>query len=319
MRSLCLLLTCLVPLLALEVGQPAPALDDLDWVQGSAPDFSQQWTVVEFWATWCPPCVASIPHLSKLNSHYGERLAVVGISNEDRVTVEPFLAEQGESMNYAVAVSGTSPARDAYMDGINGIPHAFLVNPHGSVIWHGHPMELDQVIEQAMAGTYDPQRAGKISALEDRIEQAAQASDLDAVLSAGCELLSHAPGHDLAHRAVVYVAQNRDDAALYRSQLTTIDISKLSAHDANALAWTLLTNSELPYRNLDVAVAAARRAASAAPEDAAIADTLARAHYLIGDIAGAISEQQRAISLDDNTGLRATLAYYQQAAALAAP
>ena len=128
----------------LDVGATAPALTGVAWTKGAAPVFSSQYTIVEFWATWCPPCRTSIPHLSQLNTRYGDRLAVVGLSNEDAATVRAFVDQQGEAMNFNV---GTADPRSAvfqhYMGGVDGIPYAYLVDPTGVVVWAGDPMAID--------------------------------------------------------------------------------------------------------------------------------------------------------------------------------
>ncbi len=50
--------------------------------------------VVEFWATWCGPCLVSMPHLSELKQEYGDQVTIIGITNEDEGTVEAFLASE---------------------------------------------------------------------------------------------------------------------------------------------------------------------------------------------------------------------------------
>ncbi|MFW5845746.1 MAG: TlpA family protein disulfide reductase, partial [Planctomycetota bacterium] len=145
---LSLLILCTGLAAALEVGQPAPALGDPTWIKGEAPtlDDGEQWTVVEFWATWCGPCRTSIPHLTRLQEEYADSLTIVGLSNEDTATVRPFVENMGADMAYAVGADAQQ-AYQSYMAGISGIPHAFLVDPTGVVAWHGHPMQMDSILE----------------------------------------------------------------------------------------------------------------------------------------------------------------------------
>ena len=56
--------------------------------------FKDKVIIVEFWATWCPPCRQSIPHLSKLQEKYKDKVVVIGISGEDRGVVEKYFKEQ---------------------------------------------------------------------------------------------------------------------------------------------------------------------------------------------------------------------------------
>ena len=114
---------------------------------GTAPEFKGKATIVEFWATWCPPCRASIPHLNEINKKFKDKgLVVIGISDETKEKVEKF--QKDVPMEYHVAVGGAAIQGKF---GIDGIPHAFVVGKDGKIAWEGHPMRLtDEVIEKAL-------------------------------------------------------------------------------------------------------------------------------------------------------------------------
>ena len=116
----------------------------------SLAEFKDKVVVLEFWATWCPPCRQSIPHLSKLQEKYKDKVVVIGISGEDRETVESFVKEQKE-MKYRVAIDDSDKTGEIYMAGfgVDGIPHAFMIK-EGKIIWHGHPLELDDELAKAV-------------------------------------------------------------------------------------------------------------------------------------------------------------------------
>lgn len=97
--------------------------------------------IVEFWATWCPPCRASIPHLNELYKKYRDKgLVVVGITNENDNLVEKFMKQV--PMEYSVAQDKGDDWGKQF--GIQGIPHALLVDKTGKIVWEGHPMELKE-------------------------------------------------------------------------------------------------------------------------------------------------------------------------------
>ena len=67
-----------------KLGTPAPPLTGLEWVKNGPVEMKPGTVyVVEFWATWCPPCRVSIPHLTELQHKYKDKnLVIVGISTE---------------------------------------------------------------------------------------------------------------------------------------------------------------------------------------------------------------------------------------------
>lgn len=95
--------------------------------------------IVEFWATWCPPCRKSIPHLNEIYKKYKDKgLSIIGISDEDKAVIEKFT--QTTPMDYTVAIDKDDAFSKPF--GIKGIPHAFLVDKTGKITWAGHPMKL---------------------------------------------------------------------------------------------------------------------------------------------------------------------------------
>ena len=105
--------------------------------------------VVEFWATWCPPCRRSIPHLIELHDKYKkDGLVIVGLSDESKDKVEPF----AKQMNMSYIVGFGSKSFQEY--GVNAIPAAFVVSPEGKVLWQGNPLDtenFENAIKDALA------------------------------------------------------------------------------------------------------------------------------------------------------------------------
>lgn len=173
------LLLSLPAIQAAALGDPAPELQISEWTKGKAVKLAEgkgkTIYVVEFWATWCPPCRTSIPHLTKLQAKFKDKNVVfVGVSNEKATVVKPFVEKQGDKMEYVVAVDDNNRTSKAYMGayGINGIPHAFIVDKEGRVVWHGHPMaDLEKTLEQLVAGTYDLNQAKKRIRAEKLLEE----------------------------------------------------------------------------------------------------------------------------------------------------
>ena len=171
-----LLLTCALALTACsatetkgKIGSPAPALSGMTWIQGGPVELKKgQVAVVEFWATSCPPCRATIPHLNEVYKQYATNdVVLVGISNESPEKVKAFIKQMGDKMTYPVAI-GSQEVYAGYMGafGVNGIPHAFVVGADGNVAWHGHPMDnLEKAIDAALAkaGAKAPAARGPVT------------------------------------------------------------------------------------------------------------------------------------------------------------
>ncbi|MFP4501861.1 MAG: redoxin family protein [Candidatus Hydrogenedentota bacterium] len=169
---------------ALEIGDPAPALAIDTWTKGEAVKLKElaekdKVTVVEFWATWCPPCRTSIPHLTELQKKYKDKAVFIGVSAEDADTVKPFVEKMGEKMTYHVAVDKDDKTTKAYMEPFNvsGIPHAFLVDKEGRLVYHNHPMEpaFEEALAAAVEGEFDLDAAQKRMNEEQTINEAINA------------------------------------------------------------------------------------------------------------------------------------------------
>lgn len=114
-------------------GKPAPELE-LTTLDGSPLRLSElkgRRVIVDFWATWCGPCVMEIPHFIQLQQeHSTNDLVIVGISAEDRAVLKPFASAR--SMNYPVA-SSMGQELPAPFDRIRAIPTTFFLDREGNI------------------------------------------------------------------------------------------------------------------------------------------------------------------------------------------
>jgi len=282
-----LAVACTWTLSAAELGMDAPELQIKDWVKGKAIDLKaekgKQITVVEFWATWCQPCRASIPHLSELQAKYKDKgVTVVGVSDETVPKVKPFVEKMADQMNYVVAVDDARKTTAAYMEGfgVTGIPHAFIVDKQGRIAWHGHPMAgLDEALEDIVNGRHD-------------IESAKRSFNAEKSMRDYFELVA-------------------DGVATPKSKELGESILKDASGNAelmNQFAWILLTHPRLKNPDHELAGKAAKAAYDASKgKNASIVDTYARAQFIRGKVQEAVDLQKKAIDLCTEADLKPQL------------
>lgn len=134
-----------------EVGESAPEISAKAWINLKTPltlaSLRGKVVLLDFWATWCGPCVQGIPHLNELQRKYaGKTFQLLTFVEEGHQTMDKFLKHT--PVEYAIGLEST--ALEDY--GITGIPHAFVVNQAGKIIWHGHPAEpeMEKAISDAL-------------------------------------------------------------------------------------------------------------------------------------------------------------------------
>lgn len=113
-------------------GRPAPdfTFSSLSGQRVTLSQLRGKVVLVDFWATWCPPCRTAMPHLEKLHQEFGEKgLVVLGVTNEDAGTVRPFVKENKVTFTILLDPQGTS-AR-AYR--VTGIPRTLIIDREGKV------------------------------------------------------------------------------------------------------------------------------------------------------------------------------------------
>jgi peroxiredoxin len=110
---------------------PAFTLTDLEGKPVSLSEFRGKVVVLDFWATWCPPCKREIPDFVDLQKEYGSQgVQIVGIALDEPDKVKAFARQNG--MNYPVLL-GTDDVSLRY-GGIEGIPTTFIIDKSGKIV-----------------------------------------------------------------------------------------------------------------------------------------------------------------------------------------
>ncbi|MEQ9408471.1 MAG: redoxin domain-containing protein [Fuerstiella sp.] len=318
----------------LKIGSPAPPIHAANFVKGEAvSEFTKdQVYVVEFWATWCGPCIQSMPHMAGLQTEYGDKVTFIGVSNEDESTVRNFLQkEQSEGktwddvITYRMALDNEEgQINQNYMRAAKqrGIPTAFIVGADSRIEWIGHPMTMDEPLQQIVDGSYDREAAVKAfeaqrqaEAVQMKVRQFFNSGEFDKAVAAIDEALELTPDSAslLLMKAQALGAAGKNDESA-KAFDAAVDKTWEDSRMLNAIAWQLAT--AIPDADMAVALKAALRASELTKnEDGSIMDTVARVYYEQGNFKEALAWQQKAVAaLPDNAELKASLARYEEAA-----
>lgn len=119
------------------IGSQAPPIQVTEWITSRPPDLTGRVYVLEFWATWCPPCVQSIPHMIELaNKYKNSAVSFIAIS-VDRTSEPVKRMVKSKGITYHVGMDNGLSEKYS----VRGVPSAFIIDRSGKVAWQGHPME----------------------------------------------------------------------------------------------------------------------------------------------------------------------------------
>jgi thiol-disulfide isomerase/thioredoxin len=309
----------------LNIGDPAPPLAVSSFVKGDKVEkFEPGKTyVVEFWATWCGPCKASIPHLTELAHQYkdkGVQMIGVDVFEQDTTLVEPFVKEMGDKMDYTVALDmvaeggepneGTMATTWLKAAEEHGIPIAFVVRD-GKIQWIGHPMSMEEPLAKIVAGDWNAESMGR-----ERLAKKQTEKKLDEI---GATLMAFQRAKNYKGMAATIDEATASDAALakqlawmkFMALCNGADVERglqlgetLKKDDwdnAGMLNRNAMNVVDPSVENVDprvakLAVEFATRANELTKEqNFQVLDTLAQAKFRAGDFTGAVDSEEKAI------------------------
>lgn len=312
------------PPVTLKVGDQAPALVAEKWIKGNpVKEFEKgRVYVMEFWATWCGPCRASMPHLSEIARKYKKNADVISFNVKELIAaknkdgdyiskVERFVKRLGDGMDYAVAVDVRENVMwDTWLaaSGMYGIPAAYIIDKDGRIAWIGHPASLEDPLEMVIAGTYNEEGKAKLAekvkahkekvkGMNEALKTAEEAKDYKKAADIVDQLMAASPGSGyLAAKKYKYLEQS--------------DVKKAHAYALEAMKTyendplTLQSISEQIGTDYKLALKLMQKAAAKCDsEDPYAVANLAKAYYKAGELTKAIETQQRVIDILNDTSL----------------
>ena len=278
-----------------SVGDVAPVLTVERWIKGSPVRIGPGTNifVVDFWATWCGPCLKGIPELTALQKKYADKgVIIIGISDEQPAKVAEFVTAQGAGMEYRVAVDSSKRSMRNWHTafGANGIPHAFIVGTNGIVLWHDNPLgNLEWSLEKVVNGTFDLERSKNLETGDRYVKQ---------------------------YTAMVYKPNAADKAAPIGEKILAEYTRDWRI--PNRLARAILTDPQVRSRDLPLALRAASKSVELTKRRASDAlEMLARAQFATGNKSEALATANEAIKVcrdaSDLKDLQEMIALYEKA------
>jgi thiol-disulfide isomerase/thioredoxin len=350
MRYAYLLLLCILAIAApaqepepprFNIGDRAPALRVSHWLKGEPVEQFKKGSiyVVEFWATWCKPCIAGMPHLSALAREYKGRIAVVGVDVYERKTtpmsrIQAFVDSMGQRMDYNVAKEDSTFMETNWLADFDtkegGIPMAFVVDGQGKVAWIGYPHDLDSVLRRVVAGGWDCD----VALAERKLKKRLFEIDMDAGFDLQGYLVTHNDVRDPARSdsilAMIHAILLKEPSLKYEDRISAYtfgallktDPAKAYAYGKEMLAATTYGRQleSIVYGNIQtlgdslqlsadlyrLGIEAYREEIELYPETSDVVgayDHMAGWYWRIHDKRGAVACEQKAIETLQNGGL----------------
>lgn len=326
----------------LTIGSKAPDLDIEHWISDNDGLFQHTTSietgkiyVIDFWASWCAPCVAAMPELAELQKKFSDdNVQVISVSDEDLETIEDFLKRRvrddqaertyGElTHTYCLTTDPDKSVKKDYFRGAKqfGIPCSFIIGKTGLVEWIGPPKSLEKPLKQVIDDQWDRdsfvvkfnrqqeqhQRATairlKMIQTMGELQEYVNKNEPGKAVSMIDELMTDSDFQDAlpvfkSMRLQIMINANLEGAHIALKEFT--EEHKDDGQALNTIAWGIyqkyVAGGNVSRELLEQTKITAECAVEAIPESGAILDTLAHMIYVVDrDLDKAIEVQKRAV------------------------
>jgi thiol-disulfide isomerase/thioredoxin len=314
----------------LKVGDAAPPIVAEKWIKGSpVTQFAPgQLYIIEFWATWCGPCRAAMPHLSEIARRYKGKITVIGFNvleldaaknkDGDYITkVSNFVKNLGDGMDYTVAAdvrAGTMHKTWLSAAGIGGIPSSFIIDGNGKIAWIGHPVVLDDAIALVMSGQMDEKKGKALwpafraknnerMAIAAQVEELSKKGETEKAVTLIDPLIAETVLGKSPFVIIKYNLLKKLDAA--KAGKYALELMKTYANDPLTLqdvARTIVNNDNAEDKTIALKIME-QAVKKSAPDDPFAHSMLADIYYKNGNYKKAVSTQEYVVRLLEDTSL----------------
>lgn len=135
------------------IGKVAPPLTGIKMLDRKLPELYKKFILLDFWATWCGPCVQSFPHVNALAGKYKENIVFIALSDEKEEIVRNFLQRRKDLDNLYFGLDIQNNLNAAFS--IKNIPTYYLISPDNTVLSKGISSALSDNYLDSIIAHYD--------------------------------------------------------------------------------------------------------------------------------------------------------------------
>lgn len=299
-----------------KVGDAAPELHVSEWIQGEPVSrFEHGRTyVIEFWATWCGPCLFAMPHLSEVQRQYMDKdvtVIAVDVMEEDVSAAKALIKKLGRKVENRVAIDAhisgekAGAMAKAWLGVNRAIPRCVIVDRDGKIAWIGHPMRVDGPLHAIVAGTYDAAKQSRIDETFEELDRQLGAAKRDKQWNKVLEILDQMHAADpfstpLNHTTRVQALLGQGDYESADQFVKQVLDDSRDESLMGQLVGQLLNGPDKSKLDMDFVLETASKAARNGESDDPVAlSALARAFEAKGEKAAAIKVCMKMLELDD--------------------